>query len=73
MGLLGNEKTNANSVLPHVPCQGKKYCFSLSIQGFYRLWEEKMVLHANETSFLSQQTTKAHLEGKGAYVAHVRT
>lgn len=38
MALMGNKKTNANSVLPHAPCQGKilfqsSYSGSLLVMG----------------------------------------
>lgn len=72
MGFMGNKKTNANSVLLYAPCQGK-ILVSLRIQWINRLCEGKMVLHAKETCFVSQEVNKAHLEGAGAYVACVRT
>lgn len=54
----------------HMHLAKEKYCFSLHILGAYWLWEEKMVLCANKTCFLSQKSTTAHLEAEGAYVAH---
>lgn len=49
MALMGNKKTNANSVLPHAPCQGKN---TISVFIFWKLTgygRKIMIFHANKT------------------------